>query len=114
MTPTPVLVRPDQIARAREIQLFYALGIPGMTLLGSPKPPKPEPEPKPKGALVYRCVCGVPISRNKSACRMCYEIRLMELGEKIESQATLDGMLNDLDPQERAEALARIKPYLKF
>ena len=115
MEPTPVIVPPAFRHRAREIQVFYALGLPGMSLLASAEPAETgdgrSRKPKP---LVYRCGCGRPISRNVTHCRMCYEIRLMELGEKIDSQETLDQMLKDLDPQERKEALEKIKPYLKF
>ena len=121
--PTLVITRtPAERQRAHEIQVFYALGLPGMKLLASPKPPEVAStvksdaarSPKPNVPLIHRCQCGVPISRNKSACRMCYEIRLMDLGATIESQERLDELLNDLEPADRKEALEKITPYLKF
>jgi hypothetical protein len=106
--PAPVIVPPEQAAAARRLQVFYQLGMPGMTLMA----PKLELEkPKP---IVTRCGCGRPISPNKTACRFCYELRVMQMAEKIESQAQLDDLLADLDPSERAEALKKLQPYLKL
>ena len=109
--PRRILVDPSEADAVHRLKVFYQLGMPGMTLVRKePKPPEPEKQ-KP---IIPRCACGQPISANRPYCRFCSELHIKRVAEKIESQEVLDQLLNDLEPGEREEALARVRPYLKF
>lgn len=113
-SPRRIALVGGQAAAFRRLQAFYQLGMPGMTLRAEkPKPPEP-PEPEKRKPTIPRCQCGRPISANKTACRFCYETKLMLMAEQIENQAMLDRLMEGLEPGEKAEVLSKLKPYLKF